>query len=358
MFHPVLQGFSVARRVRVLESSLFGGSGIVAAIGQTRVVLRCTRILYSVDAFALSLTLSEARIAFRCAWCTTVIDNRPAIVNGTTVIWASVVDGTLLGYTRVLTRVALVRNRSAVSDWAPIGYRASVIDGTLLGCTRIVPRLTFVSNWLTVCNGTSVIGRALVSDARVVACLTFVCCRATVIVTIMFGPVITGNGSSTCSCGSSRTGTCGCTGCGLAVAVGVHVGIELIGLLELTFLLEMLLLGKTIALSGVGVQLLGLSLLALGLCGLNFSVGVGLLGLSLAVFGVRFPSMNFVLGLGGLLTDPGGLLALVFALLSCGLTTDRNDDADDNQNNDDRYDYPDDGSCTHALSPCCLFGSH
>lgn len=177
-------------------------------------------------------------------------------------------------------------------------------------------------------------------------------------VSVMSISVMTGHCTGTRTSGCTGTGPSSRTGSCLLVAVRVDVGIELIGALEVAFLLETLLLGKTIAFSGVSVQLLGFSLLALGLCGLNLSVGVGFLGLGLAVFGVRFPSMDFMLGLSCLLPDPGGLLALVFALLSCGLTADRDDDADDNQNNDDRNDYPDNGSCTHALSPCCLFGSH
>lgn len=140
-------GLSVSRRVRVLERSLFGGSGIVAAIGQTGVVLRRTRISYSVDAFMLSLTLSESRVTFRFTWCTTVIDNGPAIVNR-----ASVVDRRLVGDTRVVSRVTLVRNRTTVR------YRRVIVGA------------------------------------------------------VVSGPVITGNCSGTCACGSSRTGTCGCTG--------------------------------------------------------------------------------------------------------------------------------------------------
>ena len=226
----------------------------------------------------------------------------------------------LVGDTRIMTRVMLIGNGTTVTN------RATVIDGTLFSSTRIVARMTLVRN------------RTTIGDWTVV------------MVTVVTVTVMTGH------CTGTRTS--GCTGSGVLVAMRVDVGIELIGTLELAFLLETLLLGKTIAFSGVSVQLLGFSLLALSLCGLNLSVGIGLLGLSLAVIGVRFPSMDFMLGLSCFLTDPGGLLALVFALLSCGLTADRDDDADDNQNNDDRNDYPDNGSCTHALSPCCLFGSH
>ena len=129
-------------------------------------------------------------------------------------------------------------------------------------------------------------------------------------------------------------------------------------MLELTFLLEALLLSQAITIGGIAVKSLSLGGFALRFSSLNFGVGLSLFGLSLPVLSVSFPSMYFVLGFCGLLTNPCGLLALVFALLGCSLAADRDDDADDNQNNDDRYDYPDNGSCIHALSPCCLFGSH
>ena len=113
----------------------------------------------------------------------------------------------------------------------------------------------------------------------------------------------------------------------------VHVGIKFIGVLELIVPARGAVSRReTIAFGGVGVQLLRLGGLALGFRGLDLGVGVGLLRFGLAVLGIRFAGMDFMLGLGGLLTDPCCFLALVFALLSCGLTTDRNDDADDNQN--------------------------
>lgn len=144
----------------------------------------------------------------------------------------------------------------------------------------------------------------------------------------------------------------------LPVAVCVQVGIECVSMLEFAFLLETSLLCQSIPLSGIAVQSFGLGCLALGLCGLHLGVGLGLLCFSLAMLSVRFPGMDLMLGLGGFLTDPCCLVALVFALLGCGLSAECDDDADDNQNYDDRYDYPDDGSCIHAFSPCCLFGSH
>ncbi|MDN5738831.1 MAG: hypothetical protein L0H11_09075, partial [Brevibacterium aurantiacum] len=272
--------------------------------------------------------ISEARIvghrrllALRCLTLVgnrTTITNWATIGNGSTVAnWAAVIDGALLAYTGIVACVTL------------IGYRTAVV-------------VTLIRNWSTVV-------------------MTLICNGLTVMVTVVAVTVVTGRCSGARTCGGSRTGgagTCGCTGCVLVVAASVHVGIQFIGALELAFLLKSLLLSETIAFSGVSVQLLSLGGLALGFRCLHFGVGVGLLRLCLAMLGVGFAGMDFMLGFGCLLTDPCCFLALVFALLSCGLTTDRNDDADDNQNNDDRYDYPDNGSCTHALSPCCLFGSH
>ena len=293
----------------------------------------------------------------------------------------------LVGDTRIMTRVMLIGNgptvmvtiignRTTISDWTVIGYAAligdratvcnwaTVIDGTLISSTRIVTRMTLVGNRTTIGSRLTVmmalIGNRTTIGSRLTVMMALIGNRTTIMVTVVTVTVMTGNctGTRTSGCSGTGTGSSTCTRCGVFAAVRVDVGVEFIGALKLTFLFETLLLGKTFAFSGVSVQFLGFSLLALSLCGLNLSVGIGLLGLGLAVFGVRFPSMYFMLGLSSLLTDPGGLLALVFALLSCGLTADRDDDADDNQNNDDRNDYPDNGSCTHALSPCCLFGSH
>ena len=317
--------------------------------------------------------------------CLTLVGNRATIGNGSTVTnWSSVIDRTLVDYARIVACVTLVADGTSVIDWSwlfrnpwivtssllavwsltLVTNRATVIDGALLGCTGIVACVTLIGD------RTAVVVTFVRNWSTVV--MTLICNGLTVMVTVVAVTVVTGrcSGARTCggsrtggarTCGGSRTGgagTCGCTGCVLVVAASVHVGIQFIGALELAFLLKSLLLSETIAFSGVSVQLLSLGGLALGFRCLHFGVGVGLLRLCLAMLGVGFAGMDFMLGFGCLLTDPCCFLALVFALLSCGLTTDRNDDADDNQNNDDRYDYPDNGSCTHALSPCCLFGSH
>lgn len=284
----------------------------------------------------------------------TAVSNRAIVINGASLM------------------VTIIGNRTTISDWTAIGYAAlignratvcngaTVIDGTLIGSTRIVARMTLVRNRTTI--GSRLTVMVALIGHRPTILVTVIGHRPTILVmvigdrTVVIVTVMTGHCTGPRTSGG--TGSSSCTGSGVLVAVRVDVGIDLIGALKLAFLFETLLLGKTITFSGVSVQLLGFSLLALSLCGLNLGVGIGLLGLCLTLFGVRFPSMNFMLGLSCLLTDPGGLLALVFALLSCGLTADRDDDADDNQNNDDRNDYPDNGSCTHALSPCCLFGSH
>ena len=232
--------------------------------------------------------------------------------------------GITFGRTRVTLRcsrsITIIDNRTVavingLTTCAVIRHtRITIGDGTLVGNTAIVSCVVLTGNWTTVT-----------------------------------GVTLTGNWT---------TVTGNCSGSRLPVAVRIQIGIELIGVLEPTFLFESPLLSQAIPLGGVAVELLRLGGSAFRLSCLNICVGLGLLSLSLPLFSVSFPSMYFVLGLGGFLTNPCGLLALVFALLGCSLPADRDDDADDNQNNDDRYDYPDDGSCIHALSPCCLFGSH
>ena len=397
------------RGVRILERPLLGGPRIVAAVVETRIVLSGTRITlgrprsttirsWTVAAHTVIVldrlvgvrdgtAIVDRSIAEALTWCTTcavVCEARILAVRRLTLVS----DPGVVGNRRLLCLLLALRSLTMVSDPGVVGNRRllSLWWLPLIGEARIVgDRWLLTLRSLTLVSDAGVVGHwrllacrclALVSDTRI-ACnrrlLSLWCLRLVGDTRIMTRVMLIGNGTTigdravvmvtvvtvtvmTGHCTGTRTS--GCTGSGVLVAMRVDVGIELIGTLELAFLLETLLLGKTIAFSGVSVQLLGFSLLALSLCGLNLSVGIGLLGLSLAVIGVRFPSMDFMLGLSCFLTDPGGLLALVFALLSCGLTADRDDDADDNQNNDDRNDYPDNGSCTHALSPCCLFGSH
>lgn len=380
------------RSVRILEGPLFGGTWIVAALAETRIVE--TRIVLSGTRVAFGSPRSATIIRdWAVAAHTIIVLDRPVAVRYRTAIVDWSIAEALTGFTactvvseaRILSRIlsgwcltlvsdarvvghrrllslrwlTLVGNRTTITNWATIGNGstvanwAAVIDGALLGCTGIVACVTLIGD------RTAVVVTFVRNWSTVV--MTLICNGLTVMVTVVAVTVVTGRCSGARTCGGSRTGgagTCGCTGCVLVVAASVHVGIQFISALELAFLLKSLLLSETIAFSGVSVQLLSLGGLALGFRCLHFGVGVGLLRLCLAMLGVGFAGMDFMLGFGCLLTDPCCFLALVFALLSCGLTTDRNDDADDNQNNDDRYDYPDNGSCTHALSPCCLFGSH
>lgn len=426
------------RSVRILEGPLFGGTWIVAALAETRIVetrivLSGTRVAFgsprsatiirdwavaahtiivldrpvavryrtaivdwsiaeALTGFTACTVVSEARILSRIlsGWCLTLVSDARVVghrrllsLRWLTLIGESGIVGhrwlvgnrwpltcwcltliseaRIVGHRRLLALrcLTLVGNRTTITNWATIGNGstvanwAAVIDGALLGCTGIVACVTLIGD------RTAVVVTFVRNWSTVV--MTLICNGLTVMVTVVAVTVVTGRCSGARTCGGSRTGgagTCGCTGCVLVVAASVHVGIQFIGALELAFLLKSLLLSETIAFSGVSVQLLSLGGLALGFRCLHFGVGVGLLRLCLAMLGVGFAGMDFMLGFGCLLTDPCCFLALVFALLSCGLTTDRNDDADDNQNNDDRYDYPDNGSCTHALSPCCLFGSH
>ncbi|WP_350270989.1 hypothetical protein AAFP32_05655 [Brevibacterium sp. CBA3109] len=274
-----------------------------------------------------------------------MIDRRLTLVGDPRIVG----DGLLVGDRSSVIDATIVSGTTIVSNARVIGSvtfvccRTCVGDRTIIGNPRVVTRVTLISNLTLVSNPTIIGNPTVISNPTLVSNPTVIG-NPRVVITMVLVRCMTVSGNR--------------SGSRLPIAMRVHVRIELIGVLELAFVLKTRLLGQTIAFSGVGVQLLGLGGLALGFCSLNFSVGVGLLRFGLAVFGVRFPSMDFMLVCGGFLPDAGGLLALVFALLSRGLSADRDDDADDNQNYDDRYDYPDDGSCTHALSPCCLFGSH
>ena len=263
---------------------------------------------------------------------------------------------TLVGNRRLTGRMRIARSARTVRNWSAFVYRLSFSNRALISAARIVSSVTLVRNRLPVvrnCTG-------IVLDTSLIGYRTTICCGPPVVVPVS-GSIVTGYGTNTCS-GPRSSGSTGarCTRSvgRFRVATGVQVGVQLIGLLESTFVLAALFLGQTITFSGVGIQFLRLGGLAFGLGSLHLSIGIGFLSFSLAMLSIRFPCMNLMLGLSGFLTNPCGFLALVLALLGCSLSADRDNDADDNQNYDDRYDYPDDGSCIHALSPCCLFGSH
>lgn len=218
----------------------------------------------------------------------------------------------------------LVSNRLTVSNGLAVVHRTLIGNGTLLvGDYRtLIGNRALVGHgtlWLTFVHGALLVSdRArLVGDTGILAGLRLVRYRSTVIgdgptvvrcvwsvgMTFVCAQAVSG---SCCSgaCSGSGTSTGGRTGCGFLVAVGVHVGIKFIGLLELIFVLEALLPRETIAFGGIGIQLLRLGGFALGFCGLDLGVGIGLLRFGFATLGIRFPSMNFMLGLGVFLADP------------------------------------------------------
>lgn len=368
------------RSVRVFEVPVPCGTRIVVGIGKPRIVLSSswfTRVASIDEAIALSLSVSDARVAFGCPGGTGIIRNGTiaahtvVVVDRTVVLrhWSIVVDDRTITVVDGLTACSVVRNARItvdrrltlvgdpriVGNRLLFGNRSSVIDARIVSRTTLVSNVTFVSNPTIISDARVVTRVTLVSNPRIMITVVLVGNpRIVITVTLVSNPriVIPVVLVAYMAVSGNRSGS------RLPVAMRVDVRIELIGVLELALLLEALLLGETIAFSGVCVQPLRFGSLAFGFGCLNLGVGVSLLRFGLATLGVRFPGMHLMLRLGSFLTDPGGLLALVFALLGSGLTADRDDDADDNQNDDDRYDYPDDGSCIHALSPCCLFGSH
>ena len=87
-----------------------------------------------------------------------------------------------------------------------------------------------------------------------------------------------------------------------------------------------------------------------GLCSLTISLRRPGIGFSLRAFGLcslfldfGLSSANIMFGFGSFLSNLGGLLPLVFALLRRRLSADCDDDADDDQDHDDGDDDPDDG---------------
>ncbi|GAA1848735.1 hypothetical protein GCM10009813_08130 [Brevibacterium marinum] len=382
------------RWVRVVEALVPGGPWVVAAIGEAGVAFLCLR----------GTTIIDDRTIALIGGLTTpsVIRGSRLSVGGRTLIGdrLAVADRTLLGNRRLLANTTLLGNWALLGNpWVvrgrtPLGCRATVVDRRLVRDPRIVSVPAFVRNGAIVIRDPSVAGHGLpiiryrtrvvrngppvIRDRPAILDRPAIVDGAPVgIVTSVGNPIglwaCTGSraGSRSGSRTSCRSGSCArsCTGCRsgtcvrvfgdrTTISVCVHIGIEFFGVLHLALVLGALFLRQTITLGGVGVQLLRLGGPALGLCGLHLGVGVGLLRFGLATLGVRFPSMDLRFGLGGFLTDPGCFLALVFALLGGSLATDCDDDADDNQNYDDCYDYPDDSCCIHVFSPCCLFGSH
>lgn len=378
------------RRVRVLEGPLLGGPRIIAAVRAPRIVLSGTRVAPIDESFALSLSVSDAGVAFGGPGSTTVIrgwtvaahtvvvldgpvvvrrrtavvdrsiaeavtgftaravvrnmrilfDRRLALVgdtrvvgNGLLALWrltliseARIIGNRwLVGNRRLLARrsLTLVSDLRIVGDWWLTRCRWLTLRSlTLIGNARIASTVTLICCWstvgdrlfvrsprvagdvTTVVNRPTICCRRLVRDPRITGTVTLVGCRSTIgawsivsNLTFVRGSTVTGGSSGhrtgTRSSGRTGSGSSGCSGSGFLVAVVVRVGIELIGVLELTFLLETLLLCQTITLGGILVQLLSLGLLALRLGCLSLCISVGLLRFGLAVVGVRLPSMDF-----------------------------------------------------------------
>lgn len=135
-------------------------------------------------------------------------------------------------------------------------------------------------------------------------------------------------------------------GCGLRC-----IWIKLIGTLQSALVFETLCSDSFFPLGRFRVELFGL-------CSLTISLSRPCVGVSLRAFGLSsllldfgLSGTNIVFGLGSLLPNLRGLFPLVFALLSCRLAADCDDDPDDDQNHDDRDDNPDHGCCVHAVSP-------
>ena len=121
------------------------------------------------------------------------------------------------------------------------------------------------------------------------------------------------------------------------------IRVKFVGMLQPAVVLEPFGLHSFFALRGLGIQLFSLSRLTISLG--SSSIGLSLCALCICPLFLDFglSSANIMFGFGSFLSNLGGLLPLVFALLRRRLSADCDDDADDDQDHDDGDDDPDDG---------------
>lgn len=121
------------------------------------------------------------------------------------------------------------------------------------------------------------------------------------------------------------------------------IRVKFVGMLQPAVVLEPFGLHSFFALRGLGIQLFSLGRLTISLG--SSSIGLSLCALCICPLFLDFglSSANIMFGFGSFLSNLGGLLPLVFALLRRRLSADCDDDADDDQDHDDGDDDPDDG---------------
>ncbi|MDN5551514.1 MAG: hypothetical protein L0G54_12435, partial [Brevibacterium sp.] len=224
------------RSVRILEGPLFGGTWIVAALAETRIVetrivLSGTRVAFgsprsatiirdwavaahtiivldrpvavryrtaivdwsiaeALTGFTACTVVSEARIL--SGWCLTLISD-PRVVGHRRLLslrWL-----TLIGESGIVGHRWLVGNRWLLTCWCltlisearVVGHRRLLA----LRCLTLVGNRTTITNWATIGNGSTVANWAAVIDGAllgctgIVACVTLIGDRTAVVVTFV-----------------------------------------------------------------------------------------------------------------------------------------------------------------------------
>ncbi|MFP3398329.1 hypothetical protein [Brevibacterium sp. SIMBA_078] len=121
------------------------------------------------------------------------------------------------------------------------------------------------------------------------------------------------------------------------------IRVQFVGMFQPAVVLEPFGFHSFFAFRSLRIQLLGLCRLTISFS--SSSIGFGFCALCLCPLFLDFglSSTNIMFGFGSFLSNLGGLLPLVFALLRRRLSADCDDDADDDQNHDNGDDDPDDG---------------
>ncbi|UZD61091.1 hypothetical protein [Brevibacterium sp. JSBI002] len=121
------------------------------------------------------------------------------------------------------------------------------------------------------------------------------------------------------------------------------IRVKFVGMLQPAVVLEPFGLHSFFALRGLSIQLFSLGRLTISLG--SSSIGLSLCALCICPLFLDFglSSTNIMFGFSSFLSNLGGFLSLVFALLRRRFSADCDDDPDDDQDHDDGDDDPDDG---------------
>ncbi|MGO2026358.1 MAG: hypothetical protein ACTH12_12965, partial [Brevibacterium aurantiacum] len=222
------------RSVRILEGPLFGGTWIVAAFAETRIVLSGTRVAFgsprsatiirdwavaahtiivldrpvavryrtaivdwsiaeAITGFTACTVVSEARIL--SGWCLTLVSDPRVVGNGRLLALWWLTLGllallrlalwclTLIGESGIVGHRWLVGNRWLLTCWC----LTLISDARIVGDRRLLPLrcLTLVGNRTTITNWAAVIDGTLLADTGIVSCVTLIGYRTAVVMTLI-----------------------------------------------------------------------------------------------------------------------------------------------------------------------------